>query len=82
LISIGVELTLSLSYNTFDDKVEGAAEFVVRVKVLFLRKTVRVRFEKRFAGANGDPTFAELMAPEGFEGPRPWDEYCSAFAEA
>jgi hypothetical protein len=41
-----------------------------------------VRFEKRFAGANGDPTFAELMAPEGFEGALPWNVYCTAFAEA
>lgn len=82
LVSISIESTLSLSYDTQSGKVEGAAEWVLRVKVLFFRKTVRVRFEKRFAGANGDPTFAELMAPEGSTGVLPWDTYCSAFAEA
>ena len=51
------------------------------MKVLFIRKTVQVRFEKRFAGANADPTFAELMAPAGATGALPWDQYCGAFAE-
>jgi len=82
LISVCVESTLTLSYNSGNGKVEGTAEWVFRVKVLFLRKTVKVRFEKRFAGANGDPTFAELMAHEGAVGALPWDDYCSAFAEA
>ena len=36
--------------------------------------------ERRFAGSNGDPTFAELLdvKPDG-SAPR-WDEYCDAFA--
>jgi len=82
LISVCIESTLALTYNSDNGKLEGSCEWVLRVKVVFIRKTVRVRFEKRFAGANGDPTFAELMAPAGTAGELPWDQYCGAFAEA
>jgi hypothetical protein len=82
LISVGVELMLALAYISETKKVEGYAEMAVRVKVIFIRKTVRIEFHKQFAGANGDPTFAELMAPDGWTGALPWDEYCTAFAEA
>ncbi len=81
LISICIESTLALTYNSGNGKLEGSCEWVLRVKVVFIRKTVRVRFEKRFAGANGDPTFAELMAPAGATEPLPWDLYCGAYAE-
>jgi hypothetical protein len=81
LISVCIESTLALSYNSDNGKLEGSCEWVLRVKVVFIRKTVRVRFEKQFAGANGDPTFAELMAPAGAVGELPWDLYCGAFAE-
>ena len=39
---------------------------------------------RQFAGANADPTFAELMAPEDWPDgqPLPWDRYCTAFAAA
>ena len=40
--------------------------------------------EKKFAGSSGDPTFADVMGvhPLALAGtPRPWDEYCDAFAE-
>ena len=50
------------------------------VEVLFLSFSVQISCEKKFAGANGDPTFAEVMgAPPGQ--PRPWDAYCLAFAD-
>jgi hypothetical protein len=81
LISICIESTLALTYNSDNGKLEGSCEWVLRVKVVFIRKTVRVRFEKKFAGANGDPTFAELMAPAGATGALPWDQYCAAYAE-
>jgi hypothetical protein len=82
LISVGVELMLALAYVSKTSKVEGYAEMAVRVKALFFRKTVHIEFHKQFAGANGDPTFAELMAPDGWTGALPWDDYCTAFAEA
>jgi hypothetical protein len=82
LISVCIESTLYLTYYSESGKLEGSCEWVLRVKVLFIRKTVKVRFEKRFAGANADPTFAELMAPAGTTGVLPWDHYCGAFAEA
>jgi hypothetical protein len=81
LISVCIESTLALTYDSGDGKLKGSCEWVLRVKVVFIRKTVRVHFSKTFAGSNGDPTFAELMAPAGTVGVLPWDRYCGAFAE-
>jgi hypothetical protein len=83
LISVCVELTLTVEYvETQPDrgKLRGSAELAIKVKVLFFSKTVKVKFSKEFTGSNGDPSFAELMAPAGLPGPRPWDVYCTAFA--
>ncbi|HKE97700.1 MAG TPA: hypothetical protein VKG45_02040 [Actinomycetes bacterium] len=81
LISVAMEQLMALTYDPDTRKLSGRAEMAVRVKVLFFKKTVRVVFEKTFAGGNGDPTFAELMAPDGWQGDLPWDVYCTAFAE-
>ncbi|RSM87886.1 hypothetical protein DMH04_09170 [Kibdelosporangium aridum] len=77
LISAAIELFLALTYD--NGVLRGRAEMSVKVKLLFVSKTVRVSMERTFAGSNGDPTFAQLMDPGG-DGPRPWDTYCLAFA--
>jgi hypothetical protein len=58
----------------------GRATLTIEIEVFFLSFSVEISCEKKFAGANGDPTFAEVMgAPPGE--PRPWDTYCLAFAD-
>jgi hypothetical protein len=81
ILSITVDLMLALEYEPETNRLIGKARISVRVKLLFLCKTVSVEFEQTLAGGNSDPTFAELMAPEGVDGPPPWDLYCTAFAE-
>jgi hypothetical protein len=80
LISASIELYLELTYETSTGKAVGRATLTIEVEVLFLSFSVEISCEKKFAGANGDPTFAEVMgAPPGE--PRPWDAYCLAFAD-
>jgi hypothetical protein len=80
LISVCVQLTVLVEYNPGNGKIEGEAELLFKVKVWLFSKTVKTTFKKQFVDSNADPTFAELMAPAGATGPRPWDAYCAAFA--
>jgi hypothetical protein len=81
LIAVSVTLTLTLAYDFNTKELVGEATLAVSISVLFFHETVTLRMKRRFAGGNQDPTFLELMAPAGRPGPRPWDEYCAAFAE-
>lgn len=83
LISASIELYMELTYETATGKAVGRAKITVEVEVLFFSASVSISAEKKFAGANGDPTFSEVMglapgAPPGTV--RPWDTYCGAFA--
>lgn len=78
LISISAELAMSLSYDSGSQKVIGRASIEVDIDILFFSASVTVSCERRFAGANGDPTFFDIMQPQGTY--RPWDEYVAAFA--
>ncbi len=80
LISASIELALELLYEFDTGKMVGRATITIEVEVFMFSTSVSVSAERRFAGANGDPTFAELMevAADG-SAPR-WDEYCDAFA--
>ncbi|MGH9139076.1 MAG: hypothetical protein ACRD0G_18860 [Acidimicrobiales bacterium] len=83
LISASIELYLELTYETATKKAVGRATLTIEVEVLFLSFSVEISCEKKFAGGNADPTFAQQMglppgAPPGTV--RPWDEYCLAFA--
>jgi hypothetical protein len=57
----------------------GRASITIEVHIIFFSISVSISCEKRFRGANGDPSFVELM--DGPAGARPWDDYCAAFAE-
>ncbi|GAA3028797.1 hypothetical protein GCM10020000_01670 [Streptomyces olivoverticillatus] len=72
---------MQLTYNFGTGKLEGRARLVVEVEIGLFSKSVDITYERKFAGSNGDPTFAELMAPEGFTDDCPWVRYCRAFAE-
>ncbi|HEY5151494.1 MAG TPA: hypothetical protein VIJ23_17090, partial [Mycobacterium sp.] len=84
LISVSVDLLLALEYQ-FDGpdagKLTGTASVAVEVKTIFFSETVTASYSQKFAGSNGDPTFAELMAPKDFPGELPWNLYCNAFED-
>ncbi len=80
LISASIELYLELSYHTDTGKVIGQASLEIEVEVAFISKTVTIKHKRKFKGSNGDPTFEQVMGPEG--GNDPWKEYCTAFVPA
>jgi hypothetical protein len=80
LISASIELYLELTYEFASGKAVGRATLTIEVEVLFLSFSVSISCEKKFKGSNADPTFAEVMGPTGIGAPRPWDDYCAAFA--
>ena len=91
LISASITLELSLKYEFASGKLVGRASIDVQVSILFFSFSVSVSCERRLAGSNGDPTFAEFLGiaadgtvpdPGGADGGVPaWTDYCSAFAE-
>ncbi|GAA3619461.1 hypothetical protein GCM10022236_22110 [Microlunatus ginsengisoli] len=80
LISVSVTLMITLTYDLNRNSLIGEATLVVQVSVLFFSQSVTVPFTWEIAGGNADPTFAELMAPQGAVGELPWDTYCLAYA--
>lgn len=72
IITISVVFIMALRYE--GGKVIGSCQVKVKVSIAFFEKTVSLRLERKFAGSPGDPTFADLMAPED------WQAYCLAFA--
>ncbi len=81
LISASIELYLSLTYDFPSGKLIGKAVITVKVKVFCFSASVQVSCERKFAGSNGDPSFAEVMGVQpDFTSPL-WDDYCLAFAE-
>lgn len=84
IISISIELYLELTYESATGKCTGRATLTIEVEVLFFSVSVEITAEREFSGSNGDPSFAELMAPypDPFDGHEvdPWLVYCEAFA--
>lgn len=84
LITASLELSLELYYEFDSGKCVGRATLVIEVEVLFFSASVEVTCEKKLAGANGDPSFAQIMAPYADpvtgETVDPWTDYCEAFA--
>jgi hypothetical protein len=76
IVSISIEVRLELGYK--EKSAYGRAEIVLEISIAFFSTSVRTSCEKRFSQSNNDPTFAQVMAPDGNY--RPWDEYCAAFA--
>jgi hypothetical protein len=84
LISACIELYLSLTYETATKKAVGRATLTIEVDVAFFSFSVEISCEKKFAGANSDPSFVDFMGPLPGSLPgaiRPWDTYCHAFAD-
>jgi hypothetical protein len=78
LISISVEFYLGFTYHKKDgvgSEVWGQASLVVCVKIAFFSKSVSLSVERRFAGADGDPSFSQSFTPHD------WADYLLAFAQ-
>ena len=90
LISASITLELSLTYDFGSGKMIGRASVDVEVSVFMFSFSVSVSCERKLAGANSDPTFAQYLgiaddgtvpipgAPDG--GVPAWTDYCAAFA--
>ena len=77
LISISVEFYLAFTYHKKDgggSEVFGQASLTVCVKIAFFSKSITLSVERRFAGSDGDPSFAETVNLDQ------WAEYLLAFA--
>lgn len=77
LITLSLEFYLALTAVIYAGKVqkmEGEATLKVKVEVLFFSKTVSVSVRRELKGADADPKFADMIAPDD------WQEYCLAFA--
>lgn len=77
LVSVSVTLHLSLGYykEGTTSEVRGQALLKIEVELLFFSIGVSVQVERRFAGSEGDPSFAELITDQST-----WTRYCAAFA--
>jgi hypothetical protein len=76
IISISLELNLSLSWQDHNGKqvVAGRATLTVAVHILFFSASVQISMEKRFGSSNGDPRLGAVLTPAG------WADYAAAFA--
>jgi hypothetical protein len=88
IISASLELYMELAYEGATGKVVGRASLTIEVRILCFSAGVKLEVERKFAGKNEDPTFAEVFAPcdppalatDTCGGPLPWADYVNAFA--
>jgi len=85
LVSASLELYLELRYEFATGKCVGKAKLTIEISILCFSASVTITCERKFAGSNGDPSFAQLMGPEPGEVLTdtlvyPWRDYCEAFA--
>lgn len=81
LISASITLELALTYHFASGKLIGRASVVIEVDVLLVSFSVSVSCERKLAGSNGDPTYADVLSIDASTGTAPeWDTYCAAFA--
>jgi hypothetical protein len=79
LISASIELYMELVYHFDSGKMIGRATITIEIDVLFFSGSVQASAERQLAGANGDPSFREILGVEGRTSPY-WTEYAAAFA--
>ncbi|MBY8977075.1 hypothetical protein KHP62_14755 [Rhodobacteraceae bacterium NNCM2] len=93
LITASLELYLELTYESASGKCTGKAQLTIEVSVLVFSGSVTISCERKFAGANGDPTLRQMMGLDpalsledelaAINGPKveyAWRDYCEAFA--
>lgn len=92
LITASLELYLELRFEFESGKCVGKASLTIEISVFIFSGSVTVTCERKFAGANGDPTLRQML---GFQPELPldqelalidadteyaWREHCEAFA--
>ena len=81
IVSVSLELSLQLAFQPASGKCVGKATLSLSISVGFFEVPVTLECERKFAGSNGDPIFAQLAGPSpGTPQPEPWLAYCAAFA--
>jgi hypothetical protein len=88
ILSASLELYMELAYEGATKKVVGRASLKIEIRILCFSAGVTLEVERKFAGKNEDPTFAEVFAPcdppalptDTCGGPLPWADYVNAFA--
>jgi hypothetical protein len=61
LITASLELYLELSYEVESGKCAGRAQLTIEVKVFVFSGSVTISCERKFAGANGDPSLRQML---------------------
>jgi hypothetical protein len=61
LITASLELYLELSYETSSGKCKGMAQLTIEISVFIFSGSVTITCERKFAGANGDPSLRQMM---------------------
>lgn len=76
IISISIDLNLSLSYETSNNKsfVQGRATLTIGVHILFFSLSVSVSVERSFGANPGDPRVENVLTAQD------WSQYAAAFA--
>jgi hypothetical protein len=86
IISVCIELYLEMSYQSASGKCVGSARLSIEIDVALFSETIELECTKEFAGADADPTFAELVGIDlediaaGPATSEDWIAYCTAFA--
>jgi len=92
LVSVSIELYLELRYEFESGKCAGRATLTIEIEIFMFSKSVQISCERKFAGANGDPGFRDLMGPNpelpldeelaliSTTSRYAWREYAEAFA--
>jgi hypothetical protein len=77
IVSVSITMHLSLGFYKVGtvSEVRGQATLVIEIEILFFSASVNLSVERRFAGTESDPTFADLIPSASV-----WDEYAEAFA--
>ncbi|MFD4839251.1 hypothetical protein ACFWP0_17230 [Achromobacter sp. NPDC058515] len=63
LISVSIELYLEMRYEFESGKCAGRATLTIEIEIFMFSTSVQISCERKFAGANGDPGFRDLMGP-------------------
>jgi hypothetical protein len=93
LITASLELYLELTYESATGKCKGMAQLTIEISVFIFSGSVTVKCERKFAGANGDPSLRimmglnptlsladELDLIDGPDVDYAWRDYVEAFA--
>jgi hypothetical protein len=77
IISVSILMHLSLGYYKVGtvSEVRGQATLVIEIELLFFSTSVNLTVERRFGGAEADPTFQDLIPTKAV-----WAAYADAFA--